>query len=261
MDGNLPAGTVIHYRFMPSTLNDPPLRPGSPAPASALDHLYRGEMNRLTVWRQRLDVTSNWAIVLATGLATFSLGHPTVPHYTLLLGLALFSVSLFIEGRRYRHLHHSKWRVYLMELGFFAERICPSQDEENLPDWRWLLASDLRRGHFLISIFTAVRVRLRRNYLMLLLFLTGVWIVKLIIHPTRPGSLAELFSRLAVGDIIPPWFVAVSSVVFVVTAIVLSWTCPSAEEIEDWSAHYRKVSQRSRDSRRRCVEWPDDPRS
>ena len=219
----------------------------SPTCSAAIAHLYRGEMSRLTVWRQRLDVTSNWAIVLATGLATFTLGHPDVPHYTLLLGLALFSFSLLIEGRRYRHLHHSKWRVYLLEFGFFAEHLSPSEGGKAIPDWRRLLAADLRRTHFLISVFTAVRVRLRRNYLLLLLFITAVWIIKLIIHPARPQSIADFYSRLAIGGFIPPWFVAATAVAFVVTAVVLSLTCPSAEQIEDWSTHYRKVAARARD--------------
>ena len=228
--------------------SEPPLPDlDSPTCSAAIAHLYRGEMSRLTVWRQRLDVTSNWAIVLATGLATFTLGHPDVPHYTLLLGLALFSFSLLIEGRRYRHLHHSKWRVYLLEFGFFAEHLSPSEGGKAIPDWRRLLAADLRRTHFLISVFTAVRVRLRRNYLLLLLFITAVWIIKLIIHPARPQSIVDFYSRLAIGGIIPPWFVAATAVAFVVTAVVLSLTCPSAEQIEDWSTHYRKVAARARD--------------
>ena len=32
----------------------------SAAFSTTISHLYRGEMNRLTVWRQRLDITSNW---------------------------------------------------------------------------------------------------------------------------------------------------------------------------------------------------------
>jgi len=215
--------------------------------STEIAHLYRGEMNRLTVWRQRLDVTSNWAIVLATGLATFTLGHADVPHYTLLLGLALFSFSLLIEGRRYRHVHHSKWRVYLLEFGFFAEHLQPTESGNAIPNWRRLLAADLRRTHFLISVFTAVRVRLRRNYLLLLLFLTAVWVIKLIIHPARPQSFADFFSRLAIGGLIPPWFVAASSIGFVITAVVLALTCPSQEHIEDWSTHYRRVAARARD--------------
>ena len=41
---------------------------------TALSHLYRGELYRSTVWRTRLDATTNWAVV-TTGLAlslTFS---------------------------------------------------------------------------------------------------------------------------------------------------------------------------------------------
>ena len=62
---------------------------------TAVSHLYRAEMNRMSVWRQRLDVTSNWAVILATALTTFTLGSAEVPHYTLLLGLAL------VRGRDY----------------------------------------------------------------------------------------------------------------------------------------------------------------
>jgi uncharacterized membrane protein len=44
------------------------------AEIGALAHLYRGEMYRSTVWRTRLDTTTNWAVV-TTGIAlsvTFS---------------------------------------------------------------------------------------------------------------------------------------------------------------------------------------------
>jgi hypothetical protein len=46
----------------------------SAAEIGALAHLYRGEMYRSTVWRTRLDTTTNWAVV-TTGIAlsvTFS---------------------------------------------------------------------------------------------------------------------------------------------------------------------------------------------
>jgi len=216
--------------------------------STAMAHLYRGEMNRLTVWRQRLDVTSNWAIILATGLATFTLGHPDVPHYTLLLGLALLGISILIEGRRYRHLHHCKWRVYLLEFGFFAEQLHPMHGPGTLPDWRRILAADLRHFHFLISTFTAVRVRLRRNYLLLVLFVTAAWLVKLYIHPTKPVALGELWQRLAVGELLPPWFVGITAVGFIGCAAVFALTCPSAERIEDWSSHYLRLSGKQEES-------------
>ena len=36
--------------------------------AGALAHLYRAEIYRSTIWRQRLDMTTNWAVV-STGIA------------------------------------------------------------------------------------------------------------------------------------------------------------------------------------------------
>jgi len=101
---------------------------------AAVAHLDRAEMNRMSVWRQRLDVTSNWAIILATALTTFTLGSVDVPHSTLLLGLALVMISILLEGRRYRHLHHNKWRLYLLESGFFSNIPSTPRHSEPVPD-------------------------------------------------------------------------------------------------------------------------------
>ncbi len=206
----------------------------------SVSHLYRAEMQRMSVWRQRLDVTSNWAVILATALTTFTLGSVEVPHYTLLLGLGLVIISILLEGRRYRHLHHSKWRLYLLESGFFANMLSPAKRSEPSPDWSRLLAADLRHTHFSISWLTGMRLRLRRNYLLVITFMAAVWITKLFIHPVRATNVADFYSRLHVGDFIPPWVVAVTAVAFLVTTAVLGLTCPSAEKLEDWSVHYHR---------------------
>jgi len=200
---------------------------------NALAHLYRGEMNRMTVWRQRLDVTSNWAIFLATALSTFTLGSAEVPHYTLLLGLGLIVISIAIEGRRYRHLHHCEWRLHLLETGFFAPLLHSLPHPGN--DWRVLLASDLRQPRFLISWLLAIRVRLRRNYLLLIYYLGAVWLIKLAIHPERSSSLAEMYSRLHIGELVPSWFVAATALIFFATSTALAVTCPPAESLESWT--------------------------
>ena len=206
----------------------------------AVAHLYRAEMNRMSVWRQRLDVTTNWAVILATALTTFTLGSAEVPHYTLLLGLALVFISILLEGRRYRHLHHSKWRLYLLESGFFANILRPAKSQDPNPEWSRLLAADLRHTHFSISWLTGMRLRLRRNYLLIIGFMSAVWVAKLFIHPTRATNLAEFYARLHVGDFIPSWLVAATALVFLVTAAVLGLTCPPAEKLEDWSIHYHR---------------------
>jgi uncharacterized membrane protein len=207
---------------------------------TAVAQLFRGEMNRMLVWRQRLDITSNWAVIIATALTTFTLGSTDVPHYTLLLGLVLVMISIVLEGRRYRHLHHSKWRLYLLESCFFADTFRPPTPSDPRPDWRRLLAADLRHPEFSLSLLTAMRLRLRRNYLLVIGLIASVWVVKLFIHPSRATSLAELYSRLHVGDFIPSWFVAITAFLFLATAAVLGLTCPPAEDLEDWSIHYHE---------------------
>jgi len=209
---------------------------------TAMTHLYRGEMNRLTVWRQRLDVTTNWAVIVTTALSTFTLGNADVPHYTLLLGLALIAISIMIEGRRYRRLHHCKLRVYLLESGFFAEQLHVGRS--SIPDWRRLLAADLRHSHLLISWMVAIRFRLRRNYLLLVYFLAAVWLVKLYIHPTGADSLAVLLSRLHVGEVVPSWLVGLTVLAFIAVVTALAASCPPAARLEDWTAHYDRVRDR-----------------
>lgn len=207
----------------------------------AILHLYRAEMRRMTAWRQRLDVTSNWAILLMVALTTFTLGAPDVPHFTLLLGLALVAISVLFEGRRYRHLHHSGWKLYLIEMGYFAELLHPS----TIPpaaDWRQKLADDLRRPQLLMSWFRATCVRLRRNYLIVLYFVTAAWMTKVFIHPARPVSVGEFYDRLAVGELIPPWLVAASAFAFLTGATGLAATCPPAENLEKWGGSFVELA-------------------
>jgi uncharacterized membrane protein len=190
-------------------------------------------MHRMTAWRQRLDVTSNWAILLTMGITTFALGSHTVPHFVLLLGLAIIAISIVMEARRYRHLHHSEWRLHLMDRGFYAPLLRREASAEG-GRWREMLAADLEEPRLLISFFCAARVRLRRNYLLLVYFTTAVWLTKLFVHPASPASAEELYARLAVGRLIPPWFVAGSAAGFLLGSTVLALTCPTIEQLERW---------------------------
>ena len=207
---------------------------------TAMAHLYRAEMNRMTVWRQRLDTTSNWAIILTFGMSTFVLGTEGVPHYVMLLGLAIVSICLLIEGRRYQRLHHSKWRLALFDHNYFANILwSPAKMPE--PAWRRQLAFDLRRPHFTMGWFMATRLRLRRNYLLLVYFITAVWLTKVFIHPDSPPVAAEFYARLALGDLFPSWFVASTASVFIVVATALGLLTPSEEALDRWTWERRAV--------------------
>lgn len=228
----------------PGALPDLPPSPASPAAFhTAMAHLYRAEMHRMTVWRQRLDVTSNWAILLTMGLTTFTLGSPQLPHFILLLGLAALAISIVIESRRYRHLHHSQWRLHVMERGYF-DPLLKGADPMEEAKWKAVLSRDLEEKRYLIGLFSAARVRLRRNYLLLVFFITAVWITKLFVHPQGPKSVAEFYERFAVGDLIPPWFVVATAAIFIGGATLLAMTCPSAENLESRYAS-------------RCGSFPD----
>src|SRR6202163_893902 len=90
------------------------------ADIAALSHLYRGELYRSTVWRTRLDTTTNWA-VLTTGIAlslTFS-SESASPLPLVLVGL-LVTTFLSIEARRYRFFDFWRVRAHVLELYFFG---------------------------------------------------------------------------------------------------------------------------------------------
>ena len=205
---------------------------------TAMTHLYRGEMQRMTVWRSRIDTTTHWALLLTAGITTFTLGQTAVPHFVLLLGLALCTMCLLIEGRRYQHLHHSKWRIALLEHNYLAAHLCPD-DPLVEPSWRRQLAADLVQPHFTIGFILASRLRLRRNYLMIFYFSVASWLTKIFIHPLATADPAELYRRLAVGHLLPSWLVVASACLFVVLVTVLVVLTPGEESLERWTKEIR----------------------
>jgi uncharacterized membrane protein len=95
----------------------------SAAEIGALAHLYRGEVYRSTVWRTRLDSTTNWAVV-TTGIAlsaTFSSAEAS-PLPMVLVGL-IVTVFLMFEARRYRYFNVWRARARLLETDFYAPMI------------------------------------------------------------------------------------------------------------------------------------------
>src|SRR6202047_2156135 len=107
----------------------------NPADITALSHLYRGELYRSTVWRTRLDTTTNWA-VLTTGIAlslTFS-SESASPLPLVLVGL-LVVTFLYIEARRYRFFDFWRIRTHVLEVYFFGP-ILRGQGVEVDNGWR-----------------------------------------------------------------------------------------------------------------------------
>jgi uncharacterized membrane protein len=169
------------------------------AELGALAHLYRAEVYRSTVWRTRLDNTTNWAVV-TTGIAlSVSFGNAdTSPLPLIIVGL-LVIVFLLFEGRRYRYFHLYRARARLMETGIYR----PILDRHGAQAGGWsdVLSRNYRDVKIQISIARAVGRRLRRNYAWILIVQAIAYYLKLIIHPVPMTSLGEFLDRAAIGPI------------------------------------------------------------
>lgn len=172
----------------------------SAAELGALAHLYRGEVYRSTIWRTRLDTTTNWSVV-TLGLAlsiTFS-SDDASPLPLVLVGF-LIMFFLLLEARRYRYFNVWRARCRWMENHLYA----PMLDDGDLhmeSGWQHTLARDYRVPHYHISFFRAVGRRLRRNYIWILLIQTIAYFGKIAVHPEPLRSFAELLERAAMGPV------------------------------------------------------------
>ena len=135
----------------------------------ALIHLYRGELGRMTTYRVRLDTTTNWAVGTTAAVITFAIGSRELPHYVFGLPVVLNLVFLWIEARRFRTYEMIRRRVRLLEQGFYVAVL----GGEPRPNWEQQLADSLKHPSAPIGYVQAFSVRLRRNYLWLLLVVTS----------------------------------------------------------------------------------------
>src|SRR5438128_8205950 len=86
---------------------------------TALVHLHRAEVGRLTTYRVRLDTTTSWAVTSSALVTTFALGNPQIPHAAFLFLVAVVYFFLQLEARRFRAYEASRHRVHLLERYFY----------------------------------------------------------------------------------------------------------------------------------------------
>lgn len=182
------------------------------AEIGALAHLYRGELYRSTVWRTRLDTTTNWAVV-STGLAlslTFS-SQAASPLPLVLVGL-LVALYLSIEARRYRFFDFWRVRAHILETQFFGP-ILLGRGVQVDNGWNEILYRDYRKPRLHITYADALGRRLRKNYGWIFAIQVTSYIGKLAIHPEPIASVQELLARAAIGPV-PGSFVLLAGLLF-----------------------------------------------
>jgi uncharacterized membrane protein len=164
---------------------------------TAMVHFFRAEIQRANVWRQRLDTTTNWAVVVTGATLSIAFSQPDIHHAIIILNTLLVLWFLFIETRRYRYYELWSYRVRLMETDFYAAMLVPPFHPS--PEWAESLAENLLSPRFPISIWEAFGRRLRRNYIWIFLILYAAWVAKIWQFPQPAANLAEFVERSSVG--------------------------------------------------------------
>jgi uncharacterized membrane protein len=179
---------------------------------TAMIHFYRGEVQRSNTWRNRLDTTTNWAVLTAGATLSFVFSSPSNPHFVIPINSILVAIFLLMEARRYRYYEIWSSRVRVIETGYFAQLLAP----ESVPTdeaWAEHLAADLITPHFTITEWEAVGRRLRRNYLWIFALLALSWNLKVYLHPLPARDFNAFIDRATVG-VVPGWLVFAAGVLF-----------------------------------------------
>ena len=177
-----------------------PVETFSAAEIGALAHLYRGEVYRSTIWRTRLDNTTNWAVVtIGIALSISYSSRDASPLPLVLVGLLIIAFLAF-EARRYRYFNVWRARARWMETHFYAPML-RGEGIVAADDWRNVLSHDYCEPRHHISYLRALGRRLRRNYIWILAIQAIAYYGKVVAHPTPVVSMAEFWNRSAVGPV------------------------------------------------------------
>jgi len=185
---------------------------------TAMVHLFRAEVTRANVWRQRLDTTTNWAVVTTGASISLAFTGSGISHVVMVLNLFLVTMFLLIETRRYRYYELWSSRVRMMETDFFAAMLVPPFHPS--PDWAEALAENLLLPRFPISNWEAFGRRLRRNYLWIYVVVGLAWTTRLALFPTLAGTMDDILRRASIGPLKGEWILIGSAIMFALIFII-----------------------------------------
>ncbi len=212
-----------------------------PCYVNAMSHFYRGEMGRIMIWRQRLDMTTTWAITGTTTIITIAFSFRDIPHLIFFFNLMIVLMMLWIEARRYRFYDAFRGRVRMIEAHFLVAMV--SRNPHLLAgEWQRLLCEDLILPSFKISKLEAVGRRLKRNYAFIIAFILVAWMTKLFMHANPPiTTVKEFFFALGVGGL-AWWIVAAVVAITILSTIALVWyvTVNTSGEVSDLRSNHRE---------------------
>jgi uncharacterized membrane protein len=193
------------------------------------------------VWRQRLDITTTWAITSTTTIVTVAFSFRDIPHIIFFFNLIIVWMMLWIEARRYRFYDAFRGRVRMLESHFLVATV--SRNPKLLGgDWQKLVCEDLILPSFKISKLEAVGRRLKRNYVFIIAIIIVAWMTKIFMHASPPiTSWSAFYQALAVGEL-PGWLVGGVLLVTILAATALTWyvSVNSAGEVTDLRGSHKE---------------------
>ncbi|MFN3312271.1 MAG: DUF2270 domain-containing protein [Hyphomonas sp.] len=192
-----------------------------PSEVTALSHLYRAEVYRSTVWRQRLDQTTNWAVIsTGIGLSVTFANERASPFPIVLVGM-LCIVFLMLEARRYRFFYVWRFRARVLEIAFYVP-ILRGEGVKIQLDRGTALSDDYEKPKYRISMIRCIGRRLRRNYGYIFAILGAAYFAKIAIHPVDVTSWEQFFRRAHIGPI-PGWLAISAGLTFHAAWIGVAW--------------------------------------
>lgn len=209
---------------------------------TAMVHFYRGEVTRSNVWRQRLDNTTNWAVVTSAAVITFCFSEASHTHLLLLLANFIVVGFLVIEARRFRFFAVYRARVRMLEENFLLPIVTRNLVSPK-PEWREFIAMDLDVPKFKNTLFEALALRVRYNFYWIFSALAIAWALKTWMHPEPAHSVPEWYEHMEVGAI-PGWTFLFGGTLFYATMTALFIHAGRSKSIAEDEIHGYEADRR-----------------
>ena len=194
-------------------------------------HYYRGEVYRETNWRNRMDTTTNWSIVVTAAILSFAFSNENIPHSVILVNYVLVLFFLYIESRRFRYYWQLRQRTRLIEKNLLSGIFGGKEGKEPI-DWKEKLVASFHSHDVGMSRFESIGWRIRRNYFLILRMIFISWIAKVGSYPYRAANIIEFLYNAKVW--IFPGVIVLSVFLFsVIAALALALYVPYSEHSSD----------------------------
>lgn len=195
-------------------------------------HYYRAEVYRETNWRNRLDTTTNWSIVVTAALLSFVFTNEVAPHSIIFVNYLLVWFFLYIESRRFRYYTLLRERTRIIEKRLLSQIFLGKSKKLDDTNWRERLAATFKHLKVPITRLESVAWRIRRNYSLIILLIFVSWLAKVSNYPVKAHDFWTLMENAQVW-IIPGFVVFWAFLVSVLFAVFIAYYVPSISKHSD----------------------------